>query len=655
MRLVDLKTHIKKHHSTTQSSGGVGPIRSSKRNSIMLRHRGSVSSLRDPSGSHTLTHPSPLARSAALADDDDDEVEESIESAQMDQAMTDLSIHSPQPDMQPMDTSTHHFTENGDAPMPSSTASQCAWAIVQPELLAKAGMGILMPVRLVICLPCQRCLPSHNVIGHLADKHKDRSISQAALTQIQRDHNIRATGNVKDTVEALRVSRSYTPCPWLAQRSGWWCQEASMVGENEHDTWRLSSQEGRSGQRHGPKPIPLQLRWIDTLRWDYGLISDFPSSVLLHRMRQDRMRFKPPIIALEDPRSVHPFLKISGFQRWIGGMSWWQVEGLQTLCAWKTQGWGDALLQHCIRVMESSFGLCTAINYVACCLVNSPTVVIKTMSFGEVGDNTKKRYASVWAGFISMLIKGRAMLPEARRFSLSDLQDSQLGVYIEYLEMETPQSSEDVDMGAEALALLSLVLLQDELGSNNSAEHPLVSYTILSSIKPGNIVADPVHISPFLASLEYFCRVTVLVLAKVASLDASEPVTFFQAVVSLTPFIKEGHNTPFAWIRQMLHLTGAFARSTNRASRFVWSIEEPNTYTFDGYRIRLDEFKSMVRGSVVEAVHAFFELWDAYSIPRDLVPELSINIGDELASAPKTTTSFDIQPMPPWQISRRDA
>lgn len=179
----------------------------------------------------------------------------------------------------------------------------------------------------------------------------------------------------------------------------------------------------------------------------------------------------------------------------------------------------------------------------------------------------------------------------------------------------------------EALVYLSACLFCHEFTGENT-DHPLIAFTILSSIKPGNIIANPKDISPFLARLEYFCRVTTMVFADICKGDA----TFYAAVRSLCVWVKEGENTPFAWIRQMLHLTASFVHGTNQMPRFVWGLDDSKSYTYGGFRIYVQEFVSLVRGSVQEAVDSFFQLWSSYGLPDSLLITSLDDVDEDLAS-----------------------
>ncbi|KAG9017699.1 hypothetical protein FRB90_000239, partial [Tulasnella sp. 427] len=622
-----LVRHWRAKHSNSiaPEPEGPGPVRLARRRSVQLNPTRSHSGSRSASAQHTPTVPSPLSRQAVLDSDDEERDDEAhqmdMDTAQdhvgVDQAMGGLTIASPAIAVQPLGG-----PEEGAA----------YWSLLHLDSLTHAGLAILLPLKVIICL----------------------FFTPSVLKGLSTQHTLCNADSVKDLVALVRASGRYYQCSWLEQLPGWWCEECGWASESEEMAQKHRRSPGHAWSKYlstingGRRMVPKDVvsGRVQTLFHSNqgGVIPSIPvqtiapaqtsaGEILLTRLEMRKDLFKPQIVPHDDPRKTHPFLKISGFGRWIGKMSVKEVQALQELTSLKSASWGPVVLQHCLQMIDRCFDLCLPENYVACCQINSPTVVIVTMPFGEVTADTKKRYATSWAGFITMVLNGRDAPPNQRRFTLSKLQRDQITCYLKYLQHPSPQTADTANMGAEALVLLSSVLLRQELGGKDGAEHPLITYTILSSIKPGNIVSDPVHISPFLAGLEYCARATIMVIADLASCDPTATVTFHHAVLSLVEWIREGHNTPFAWIRQMLHLTAVFARSTNRIGRFVWGLDEGEpVYSFDGYRIWVSEFKCMVRSSVVEAVEGFFQLWTAYGLFGEVdPPHVTDTIGDALS------------------------
>lgn len=272
------------------------------------------------------------------------------------------------------------------------------------------------------------------------------------------------------------------------------------------------------------------------------------------------------------------------------------------------------------------------------------STTISPTPFGELAtDTAQNRYCSTWASLIAFLINCQGMEEEKCRFHLSPKQRDQLLIYIQYLQDASseldPKDPESVmDDAVEALTLLSASLFCHEFqGTGSSSSHPIIAYTILSNVRLGNVIANPVHISPFLAPLEYFCRTTIMVSSNMATTE-DPPMNFFDAVKIHCKWIKEGENTPFAWIRQMLHLTASFVHGANQMPRFVWGLDDGKSYTFDGFRIYVVEFIALVRTSVQDAIDGFFDLCDTYGLPNHLLFTSLDEVGDALASR---TTNYN--------------
>ncbi|KAG8901288.1 hypothetical protein FRC00_008030 [Tulasnella sp. 408] len=539
--------------------------------------------------------------------------------------------------LEPMDVDT-------EAPRSINSANgNIDWVISTPDLLENSGLAVLETFKAILCTECQQCVPSRQALGHLRRQHGFTSLSSSDFDRFVHQQGLDL--DPRELLRRVRERRQFEQCDLLAQVPGWWCEECGYA--------TASVQQSVEHQRRPGHPFSRETVHVDgkdverdravvqgTVQTLFavkfaGLIPSIPiptdtstsaSDIFRQVVKLNRSVFEPPIIAQKDPRSVHPFIRISGFQRWIDHKGRTEVERLQKLMKPLAQPWGKRLVSHCQEMLRLSFELCTAGNYVARCQVNSPNTVIETSPFGELAtEEAQNRYCSAWAGLIAYLINCAGDPDEKRGFGLSLTQESQLGVYMNLL---FNRNSND-GMAIEALVYLSGCLFFHEFAGDSNTDHPLIAYTILSSTKPGNVIANPVHISPFLARIEYFCRVTVMVYA---SLATSHERSFFSAVKELCRWVKEGENTPFAWVRQMLHLTATFVHGTNQMPRFVWGLDNSESYTFDGYKIYVKEFISLVRGSVQDAVGSFFGLWASYGLSDDLLLTSLDDVGDQLAS-----------------------
>ncbi|KAG8987420.1 hypothetical protein FRB90_003354 [Tulasnella sp. 427] len=676
----DLKRHYERFHvPQTAPSDAIGPIRRGR-----PTHRQSLGHL--PAGQASTSHSriasltnsprisSPLvqeafpphsASSSFVAADADDfdaalghltiesptkESQAIAEEAGF-QQVANLTTESPTKEVQAIakyrDTHLEEGSEEEDDHKSIATqgAQEVQWTITVPEYFQPYGLAVIEDLQAILCIECRRCIPWNQIAGHLKEQHKRSGVNTKSVTTFASKQNLCRSS--ADIIDEVKQTRQFLSCPWLAQETGWWCEVCAYATTSERMAAEHTSNPEHDypavavmvdGNRHFRRQAVIagKVQTLYTVKLG-GLIPSLEgtpsdalpsaSKVFRHIIAMEKELFEPPIIAQDDPRTVHPFIKLSGFQRWLGAMTWREVETLQARMR-TSKEWGPRLRQHCVTMMEHSFSFCTPQNYMACCHINSPTTVTETTAFGEiVSTSAQTRYSSTWAALITYLINN-VDCPEAEcRFGLSAKQAAQLAVYLPFLQ----QDSNDDSKAIEALTFLSASLFCHEFGKDTTSGHPLIAFTILSSVKAGNIIADPVHISPFLASIEYFCRTTIMVFSHIIHLSDPSQVSFYDAAKKLSKWLKEGENTAFAWIRQMLHLCARFIYANNQMPRFVRGIEEGKSYTFDGYRIEVSDIIQMVRGSVEEAVERFFSLWKSYGLPEELMVTSLDDIGDALS------------------------
>ncbi|KAG8932633.1 hypothetical protein FRC01_012975 [Tulasnella sp. 417] len=537
-----------------------------------------------------------------------------------------------------------------------TTNDQVDWKVTIPSFLRSSGLAILGHYKVILCIQCMVCIPTEHVIGHLKDNHRFTDLDKARFRQFAQLGGL--DGTPADIVAKVKKSRQFQQCPWLKQLPGWWCEHCgyATTSKSMSDLHRRQADHPfhektilLNGETHKTREQVVE-GTVQTL-FPVNVSGTIPSAISsvqnaplepaskvfqeLQKLKEDL--FNPPIISQDDPRSLHPFIVTSGFSEWIGKMTWDEVHALQKHMDTEVPTWGKRLVLHCKEMLKLSYKLCTPETYLARCIINSPSATTGGTPFGQLTtQESRDRYCSRWAGFIAYVINCKDVGVETRRFTLSPTQLKQLEYYIDLLK--DPLSELDADArgsklldAVETLAVLSALLTCHDLEeTGSSSRHPLIAYTILHSIQPGLIISNPVHISPFLASLEYFCRTTVMVLAYMASGDEAD-LTFFKAVKASSVWVKEGENTPFAWIRQMLHLTARFVYGTNQMPRFIWALDGGSSYTFDGYRIQVSEYTSMVKSAVQDAIDSFFDLWDSYGLPRDLLFTSFDEVDDALA------------------------
>lgn len=201
----------------------------------------------------------------------------------------------------------------------------------------------------------------------------------------------------KDILTEVCQNEHFDQCEWLNQEPGWWCQECgysttSQRFGNEHQQRPGHRFTHRMVELNGDRHLVLGRVVSGTIQTLFptnlnGNIPSVPlkvssssiattpaSQIMRNVLALTKDLFDPPIVAQDDPRSVHPFINISGFRRWLGTMTWKEVEALKARMQVKDE-WGKRVYRHCRQMMNHSFSLCVPLNYTACCHVNSATYV----------------------------------------------------------------------------------------------------------------------------------------------------------------------------------------------------------------------------------------------------------------------------------------
>lgn len=258
------------------------------------------------------------------------------------------------------------------------------------------------------------------------------------------------------------------------------------------------------------------------------------------------------------------------------------------------------------------------------------SAILDTQPFQETTTmTTKEKYGASWASFLAFVINGRSIAEDERHFSLTEEQETEIDRYTQIIA-GNPTRAERYD----AIIYLSYALLAHTMGSSQAHLHPLIAFSILHNINPNNIFASPENVSPFLAGLQYYARTVIFVHSRLLSSPKPDglPVpSLFDAVRAEHKWLKEGEDTVFAWIRQMLHLTGAYSHHVHRLPRFVWGKDDGKSYSFDGHRIKVDSVRKMIRASIRRAHKSFTKLWKELDIPPDILIEDPIDVCDNIS------------------------
>lgn len=266
------------------------------------------------------------------------------------------------------------------------------WDVNIPPSLIATGLAVLgNHFNAILCLECEICIPAEFALGHLDEKHKYTKLSQEEFAAVVRTNNL--DRRHKDIINNVKASRSFQQCPWLEQTPGWWCEECGYATTSQIRAEEHQKRPGHAfteeevylnGDRHRRLRRVLQgtVQSLFAVNLS-GIIPSIPYEaqgspatafqVFTQLLALDRELFNPPLVSQDDPRTVHPFIRISGFQRWLKAMGLKEVEALQALMKLSTMPLGKRLERHCKEMMDCSFALCMPELYMARCHVNSPT------------------------------------------------------------------------------------------------------------------------------------------------------------------------------------------------------------------------------------------------------------------------------------------
>lgn len=215
-----------------------------------------------------------------------------------------------------------------------------------------------------------------------------------------------------------------------------------------------------------------------------------------------------------------------------------------------------------------------------------------------------------------------------RRFALNVPQRKAF----EHLKRLCEDVSSSEEEKAELIVEATYQLMIQELGDKGSHEqdHPIVAFTILNNVDPGNFIAKPEKVSPTLAPIQYVMRATIFLKMLAMTRESNGTLTMFNALKTERRWVMEGEDSIFAWIRQTVHLAGYWGSQALRMPRFKW--EKLGThFWYNGQRFAYDAFKTMLVSSVDELQASFMAIWEMLGLPQEHIiePEKLVSLEDE--------------------------
>lgn len=228
---------------------------------------------------------------------------------------------------------------------------------------------------------------------------------------------------------------------------------------------------------------------------------------------------------------------------------------------------------------------------------------------------------------------------EMRRYTLTDAQAVAAKELLQCIN--TPEVPSEERQAALLHLTYTLVAHDFDEADIWAETHPIIAVTILHNIHAGNIFASPDNVSPYLATVQHIMRTTIMLKiyehAKV-SRSTTQPPTAFpshknvkQAMRDELKWIKEEGDTPFGWVKSIMHLAAGHVAAGSRMPRFMWTREDDRAFRFDGYRIDYDSIINLMQSSTENLRKKFVKLWTAYGIPLEMLVN-STSFSDDLGN-----------------------
>ena len=138
----------------------------------------------------------------------------------------------------------------------------------------------------------------------------------------------------------------------------------------------------------------------------------------------------------------------------------------------------------------------------------------------------------------------------------------------------------------------------------DSTDFPIVRFLCYFSQVDG-VFSPPSHVTEMVAALQYFIRVVVLNLGRNSTI---EDVSSHEPVPAYHQFVREGLQTPFAQIREIMHLASSFAVNQTSVPRVYWLNDVGTSLLIDGNRIDLEHIRSWIARGIKETSNLLYGL-----------------------------------------------
>ena len=212
------------------------------------------------------------------------------------------------------------------------------------------------------------------------------------------------------------------------------------------------------------------------------------------------------------------------------------------------------------------------------------------------------KYAAVASHFVAFLINTH---DDEKHIPLyTEDQRTVIAEYISSLECASEFMDLQDVVGSHLHRLLIANVCYRIRSFIDSTDFPIVRFLCYFSQVDG-VFSPPSHVTEMVAALQYFIRVVVLNLGRNSTI---EDVSSHEPVPAYHQFVREGLQTPFAQIREIMHLASSFAVNQTSVPRVYWLNDVGTSLLIDGNRIDLEHIRSWIARGIKETSNLLYGL-----------------------------------------------
>jgi hypothetical protein len=245
--------------------------------------------------------------------------------------------------------------------------------IVQSTLLRDFELVVLQPYGLLACVSCGWGFGHDHASGHLLATHHTGTLKGEIVRELVDQYHLKTT----EELLGCKPTGIVPAFPILSTVPGFACTGCDfMAGSEEVMSKHLRTHpKGSVSSEAASLQLFLPARHGGYIHVQPPIItvSKSTSDLVNETIALDRETYEPPLVDNTDWRTLHPFLEISGWGRWMGNMRRRDVDAMRLKLKASPE-----LISDCRALIQTMWKCCTAENYAARCHINSLTCVSRS-------------------------------------------------------------------------------------------------------------------------------------------------------------------------------------------------------------------------------------------------------------------------------------